>query len=172
MQQFEEFLKDLVQTYTAKQVEDARKAKKLDPDPISPHCFKVERQAGSLVQSAKDCAKHHRERETYYVKALEEAEKDLRENGVSMEVYDASAKAYLNVTSASICSGGIGSHQQQFQPRIDQARMDKVTNAKNKMLEHRNAASQYEKYAAAFALAPDTVIVLTIEEVHYFRLKA
>ena len=59
-----------------------------------------------------------------------------------------------------------------FQPRVDQKLMDAVKNAKAKMLEHRDKAWQYEKYARAFALSPDTRMRLSVEEVYYFGLES
>lgn len=148
--------------------EDEEKNKNL----FSPGQLVLERDARSLAVPAKKCAMHHRERETYYTKSLENAEKELREKGVSMEVYDQSLGAYLNAAQ-HVASGNITSNQTMtsFQPRIDQALLDKVKVAKQKMLEHREEAKRYEEYARAFWLADEGIKVkLTVHDVTYFRL--
>lgn len=55
---------------------------------FSPSQLYLEKEASSLAPSCKKCAIHHREREAHYVTELENAEKELREKGVSMEMYD------------------------------------------------------------------------------------
>lgn len=80
--------------------------------------------------------------------------------------------AYTNYGN-SICSGAIqgGVNQTSFQPRIDQILLDKVKVAKNKMLDHRAKAEQYEKYARAFFLADAGIkLKLSVEDITYFKL--
>lgn len=137
---------------------------------INPALFYVERQAGSLVLPCEEKAKHHREREKVYTEKLEEAEKELREKGVTVEAFDPSTGSYLNFSNA-LASGNVTGVQQNFQPRVDQRMADEVRNAKTKMLEHRGKAWQYEKYAAAFSLDGEKLIRLTVEDVFYFGLK-
>lgn len=177
MQTFEKFLETVLATYVKKVEEDALDRKKENPDAVAPNWFRVEKKAGELVEASRKQGIHHRERELFYTEELEKAEKDLRENGVSMELYDPTKGTFLQAVSnsGSLCSGSIGNYgngnTQAFQPRVDQVKLDKVKTMKEKMLEHRGKAEQYEKYARAYALAPDTKILLGIEDVHYFRLE-
>lgn len=136
--------------------------------------FSIERKAGDLIDSSKRRAQQHREREQHYTARLGEAEKELREKGVSVEVWDPSMGTldFSNViASGSITSGSITSHGTRFQPKIDQTLLDRVKQAKTKMLDHRNKAEQYEKYARMFSCNPNGLVELSIEDVHYFRLE-
>ena len=140
--------------------------------PYTVNDFSVDRKAGELVEPAKKCGVHHREREKHYTTKLEEAEKELREKGISIEVYDQNTQTYMNPMN-SMCSGAItGGVSQQFQPRIDQKLLDNVKNAKNKMLEHREKAEKFERLARAFALAPEQVLRLSVGEIDMFKLEA
>ena len=139
-------------------------------DPVPPSLFSVTRPAGELVQPCWIKAAHHREREKHYVAKLEEAEKKLREEGVSMEVFDSSTGTFLGYQN--VASGNLGIPQQNFQPRIDQGMLDAVKNNKNKMLEHRSKAEDYERYARAFACGPEQLVKLSVADVTYFGLGA
>lgn len=157
--------------------------------PRDKEAFWATRKAGDLIGVCKDKARRHRERERYYTKKLAESEKELMEKGISMEVYDASTGTYVtqNYSNspqgreafASIASGaisltgmtGVGNAQsQQFQPRVDQKMLDRVKNNKNKMLEHRAKAEQFEKYAKAFTVNPDFTLRLSMDDVAHFGL--
>lgn len=151
--------------------------------PVAKEGFWIDIKAASIVEPARKKAAHHREREKHYTKQLEIAEKELREKGISIEVYDQTTGTYQNygaITSGSIASGQIGSFnvgggtanitQQVFQPRVDQKLLDPVKNATTKMLDHRKRADDYERYARAFSLAPERLIRLGIADVHYFGL--
>jgi hypothetical protein len=139
--------------------------------PLVPSQFWIVVQAESLVGPSKKKAIHHREREKVWIEKLQEAEKDLREKGVSIEVFDQQSQTFSNF-SGSLVSGAIGSTAQNFQPRVDQKYMDAVKNAKEKMLFHRNKAVDYERYAIAFPLDPLREIKLTICDIDYFGLEA
>jgi hypothetical protein len=132
--------------------------------------FTFERTARQLVGPATERAVHHRKREDHYTVELEKAERELREKGVTVEVYDQGTGTSLSYSN-SICSGNVTGMQQNFQPKIDQRLLDLVKNAKNKMLEHRSNAERYEKFSRAFACAPDTKVTLTVEDAHFFRLE-
>jgi hypothetical protein len=137
--------------------------------PVAPTLFFVTVLAGILVEPSRKKAERHRERERDWIKKLEDAEKELREKGVSVEVYDQNAGTYLN--TAILASGAIGAQTQMFQPRVDQKLLDNVKHAKAKMLEHRSKAEQYEKYARAFALDKERKVRLSVEDIHYFGLE-
>lgn len=133
--------------------------------------FWAEKRAGDLVEPSKKRALRHRESEKEYTTKLEEAEKELKEKGISVEVYDSVSQTYQsygNIVSGAFTN--VPPSQQNFQPRVDQKLMDAVKNAKSKMLEHREWAKTYEKYARAFALNPDFMVKLSVEDIHYFRL--
>lgn len=156
--------------------EERQKQREIDranekTEPICKERFWLDREAGTLIESCKKKAERHREREKHYITKLEEAEKDLKENGVSIEAYDQMAGIYVPHVSGSICSGTIQNRGTNFQPRVDQRLVDNVNSAKSKMLEHREKAVQYEKYARAFALDPKRLIRLTVEDVTYFGLE-
>lgn len=137
----------------------------------SPSGFKVFRRARDLIESCRNNAAHHRDREKHYTEKLEKAEAEFREKGVKIEVWDPSQGYYLpHTSSGSIGSGQIGGSQQMFQPKIDQTLQDAVKHAKTKMLEHRNSAEQFEKYVTAFSIAPETLVELSVGDIHYFRL--
>ena len=173
-----DFIVNTVRKEEQRKQEDAApfKAKKLCE-------FKAERKARQLILPAQELAIHHREREKHYTTALEEAEKDFKENGVTVEVYDpktgmsVSAEHAGAVSSGAIQGGNIsygnftGGNMPKFQPRVNQDLLDKVERSKSKMLEHRNKAEQYEKYARAFACNPEMLIELTVEDIHYFLLE-
>lgn len=147
-----------------KEVEDKTKA-------IYPASFTVEVAAGALIEPSRKNGKFHREREKYYSDELEKSETELREKGITIDVFDQQSQSYMNY--GVIVSGALPSsnaNQQVFQPRVDQKLMDNVKHAKSKMLEHRGKAEQFEKYVRAFQLDRNRLIKLTIEEVHYFRL--
>lgn len=160
----------------------------------TPNTFWVYKPAGDLVEPSRKKAEHHRLREKHYTQKLEEAEKELREKGVSIELFDPTTNTYQHVPAGSIASGAIGMgwlNQQtggalvapnaaqlqslagslpQFQPRVDQRLADNAKNAKMKMLEHREKAFAYEKFARAFALDSERKVRLTVEDIHYFGL--
>lgn len=138
--------------------------------PIYMNHFYVVKRAGELVKPSKTKAEHHREREKHYIDKLAEAEKELREKGVSVEAYDPTQNAYLQGSMQNVTSGAMTNVNTQFQPRIDQTLLDNVKTTKNKMLEHRSAAEQAEKWARAFSQAPEKEIRLSVEDIHYFRL--
>jgi len=150
--------------------------------PVPLGMFRVERRARDLLGPARKCAEYHRGRAEHYTKELEAAEKDLREKGVSVEVFDPSTGTAMSVQNAmgNIASGLISAplygsapgQAPRFQPHIDQGLLQKVERAKTKMLDHRAKAEQYEKHARAFTCAPDVAVALTAEEVTYFRLES
>ena len=126
--------------------------------------------AWSLIEPCKKKAAHHREREQAWTKKLEEAEAELREKGISLDVYDSTTGTYLN--NNMVASGLItGVANQQFQPRVDQKLMDGVRSCKQKMLDHREKAIFFEKHARAFAINPDFTVKLTIEDCHTYGLE-
>lgn len=125
---------------------------------------------GDLIEPCRRNATHHREREKYHAGKLEEAEKELREKGISLDVYDSNTGTYMNSPNV-VCSGAItGVASQQFQPRVDQKLLDNVKNSKAKMLEHREAATQFEQYVSAFSINPDFTLRLSVRDISYFRL--
>jgi hypothetical protein len=130
--------------------------------------FKFERQAKSLIEPARKCGAYHRSRESYYVKELEKAERELRDKGVSVEVWNPEMGAHM--TYASLTSGSMGGSQ-KFEAKIDQKLLDAVTVAKTKMIEHRKKAESYEKYARAFNCAPEVKVELTVEDCDLFKLE-
>ena len=131
--------------------------------------LKIERTAGALRTPTQRCLEYHRGREEFYTGELEKAEKDLRENGISLDAID---QLTGMVYQGHIASGAINSNQVNFQPRVDQKLLDRVKRAKDKMLEHRNKAVEYEKWLRVFRCAPaDYRIELTTNEVTYFRLE-
>lgn len=154
--------------------------------PLIKDFFRVDVKTGTLVDPCKTKAIKHRERETHWMKKLEVAEKELREKGISVEVFDNATGTFMNF--ASVASGTLRSlnettggalvspllnyanSTQSFQPRIDQKLLDTVKNAKGKMLEHRGKKEQYEKYARAFSLDCERLIRLGVEDVTYFGL--
>lgn len=146
---------DFVVETVRRQERDKHRAEDNPNNAVAPAQFVVDRRAGDLVEPAKKRAAHHRERELHYVTHLEEAEKELREKGVTVDVFDAATGTYMSATN-TISSGSIGAPTQQFQPRVDPKLLDNVKNAKAKLLAHREKAEQYEKYARAYACAPTT----------------
>ncbi len=134
--------------------------------------FWAECDSGELIEPCRKKATHHREREAYWTGSLEIAEIELREKGVSVEVYDQQSQTYMNMNT-HVSSGGLtGNITQNFQPRVDPKMLDNVKNCKNKMLEHREKAIQYEKLARAFSFNPAFRVRLTIDDIHYFGLEA
>lgn len=125
-------------------------------------------QAGTLVAPCQKKAAHHRTREKFYVERLEVAEKELREKGVSMEVFDSAVGGYAN-TLTYLCSGSIAPTQ-NFQPRVDQRYLDAVKWAKAKMLEHKGKAETYEKYAVAYSFNPTFSLKLDVEAINFYGL--
>lgn len=149
--------------------------------PTTLTAFRVVCTAGDLATPCQRLATYHRSREEFYTTELERAEKRLREEGVSFDVYNPSTGMTLPILSGSIGSGSISMgyftsphiHQHQFpqyQPRIDERLKAAVDNAKTKMLEHRNKAGWFEKHQHAFSLSPTTKIELTVDEVNMFKL--
>lgn len=163
--------------------------------------FWAARTAGDLVAPCRKKASHHREREQFYTKALEEAEVELREKGLSIEVYDPSTGTMLshnlgslppdaiasgNINIGHLASGAITlsssfgnysnapitpSNMPKFQPKVDQDMLNRVERAKTKMLDHRGKAERYEKLARAFAVNPDFTVKLSVDDVTYFGLE-
>ena len=187
------FVVESVKAEAARAREKEREAE--DPTrPVTPNGWWAVVEAGTLVEPARKKGTHHRSREEHYTAKLEEAEKELREKGVSVDVFDSNTGSYLSVPYGHIASGAIGSgqigsigsfcsgampsltgslnpNQHTFQPRLDQRLLDVVKNMKNKMLDHRSKADQYEKYVRAYALDPTRKVRLTVEDVHYFGLE-
>ncbi len=157
--------------------EEAQKQKTKDEaaeptKPLSPAQFYVHKKAGDLVENCKRKGTHYREREKEFTKKLEESEKELREKGVTMDAYNTSTGTYQQFQNTqTLASGSIQGPQVTFQPRIDQRLMDNVKNSKDKMLEYRDKAAQYEKYARAFACDRERLLRLTTEDITYFGLE-
>jgi hypothetical protein len=128
------------------------------------------KKAGELAAPCAKKAAHHRSREEHWTKRLEEAEKELREKGVSVEVYDSASQTYMNPTGSLISGAMTGAAIQNFQPRVDQRLLDSVKNCKAKMLEHRSKAENYEKLARAYRVNPEFSLKLNVEEVTYYGL--
>jgi hypothetical protein len=142
--------------------------------PLAKDLFWVDRQAGDLIAPCKAKAERRRAAEQEWTKKLEAAETELREKGVSVELYDSAAGGYVQ-TQNILASGAIGTFgnasAQNFQPRVDQRLLDAVKHAKSKMLDSRAQAEKYEKYARAFACDPRRLVRLSIEDIHYFGLE-
>ncbi len=157
-----------------------KEEQRLKEKPMPLSTLRFEKEARTLIQPARKCAEHHRAREQFYVKELEEREAILRERGVTMEAVDPrTGFAATNVgciASGAISYGNIGNAGMavpKFQARVDQSLLGDVERAKNKMIDHGKKAEQFEKYARAFAcLPPNTKIELSMEDVHTFRLEA
>jgi hypothetical protein len=167
----EKLLNFVVESVRRDEAYKAEKAREIEvPNrPVPPSAFWSDVPAGRLIEPSRKNGEYHREREKWWTNKLEDAEIKLKEEGVSIQVYDSAAGTY---DYSNICSGAItGGATQNFQPRVDQKMLDNVKNAKSKMLEHRGKAEQYEKYARAFAVGPDRLIRLTVEDIHYFRLE-
>jgi hypothetical protein len=151
-------------------VEAAKKEERRDK-PVHIGNFLVTVKAKDLIVPSKNRSRHHREREQFYTKELEIAERNLREKGVSLEYYDEIKGYHVSVTSGAIGSGSLSAASKQaFQPKIDQTLMDNVKRAKEKMLEHRGAADGFDQYIRAFSLNQEQEIVLTPADVKYFNL--
>ena len=158
-------------------IEKVREEERRDK-PRSLSSFSFDRSAKSLIKPAQERARHHRTREEYYTRELEYAEKNLREKGISMEVIDPNTG--FGYGSGSVCSGAISvgnttnypTSLPKFQPKINQDMLGAVERAKTKMLEHRGRAEGYEKYARAFLCCPpDMKVLLTVEDIFFFRLE-
>lgn len=132
---------------------------------------KIRRKAIDLVDPCRKCAEYHRTREKHYVTKLEEAEKELKEKGITLEaVVDQTGNISYNAISSG-AMGLISSQQGNLTARIDPKLLDAVKQAKNKVLEHQKNATQFEKYLRTFKLAPDTLTLeLSVEDIAYFRL--
>lgn len=146
-------------------------------DPMHLHAFKVEKLARELVEPARKKAEHHREREKYYTTKLEEAEKKLKEEGITIEAIDPKTgfAVYGDIASGNIQSNfnNAGGNIPKFQPKIDQGMLGDVETAKTKMIDHRNKAEKYEKWVRAFSVcSSDTKVYLTVEDIYFFRLEA
>jgi len=118
-------------------------------------------------------AKHHREREEHYGKKLEEAEKELREKGITLEsVVDTAGNISYNVISSGSFGAGVQSTSDgQLQARIDPKLLNEVKRMKNKTIEHKDKAVKFEKYLRAFKAASTTMVIeLSVDEVTEFRL--
>lgn len=136
--------------------------------------FFVDLKAGDLVDPCTKLTKYHRSRQGHYTKQLENAEKVLKEIGLSMEVVDPRTGFSL-VESGAIYSGDIYSPTQpsyapKFQPKVNQELLGNVERAKTKMLDHGTKADNYEKLARAFKINPEFVVRLNTEDIHFFRL--
>jgi len=150
-------------------IEAARKEERKDNESVTLGNFRVNKKAGELIGSCRKNGEHHRKREQFYTKELEIAERVLKEKGVTVEVFDAVKGYYTQVASGAIGSGGLGV-QQNFQAKIDQVMLDAVKKAKDKMLEHREKAEGFERYAKAFSLNAEEIIRLSVTDIEYFKL--
>lgn len=131
--------------------------------------FRFERRTKELIVPSKSCARHHRKRETFYMESLENAEKELREKGVSVEVVEQGLAPYMG----NVISGSMVTPTSNFAPKIDQKLLEAVKLAKTKVIEHRNKAERYEKLARAFTCCPpDATLELSVEDVDFFRLES
>lgn len=162
--------KDLTTKFT-KEREDYNKSIEFK-DPVNASSLRVVVSAKQLIEPCKAKAKRRRESEAEWTKKLEEAEKELREKGVSVELVDhtGTINVYQNILASGCISPGYTGQQQNFQPQVDQKLLGAVKTAKAKMLEKRGEAVQYEKYARAFSVAPDRPIILSVDDVSYFGL--
>lgn len=149
-------------------LEESRNLAKNIARPVNQYWAEVDAQ--ELIGPCKKKATTHREREKFWTTKLEEAEKELREKGVSVEVFDQNTQTYMNPMN-SLLSGAItGAAFQSFQPRVDQKLLDNVKNCKNKMLEHREKVVGYEKLIRAFSFNPGYRVKLSIDDVTYYGL--
>lgn len=154
--------------------------------PIALNNFYFPRKAKELIDPARIRGQHHRKREEHYTKMLEVAEKKLKEEGISMEIIDPRTGAAQRVESGHFASGAISSlsnispggwtqptNVPKFQPKINQEMLGDVEKFKLKMLEHRDKAERFEKFHRAFTCCPpDTMVNLTVEDVHFFQLES
>lgn len=163
-----DFVVDAVRKDELRKYEDERKK-----DAKHYNGFYAEKKAGELVESCKKQATRCREREKYYTTELEVAEKELRDKGITMQAVDPNT-GFSYVNTGNICSGamtGVSPHNiPKFQPQIDQGMLGAVERAKTKMVEHRSRAEVYEKQARAFAINPDFLVRLSVDDIYYFRL--
>lgn len=143
--------------------------------PRSTNQFWAKCKAGHLIEPCKKKASHHRERERYWCKQLEEAEKELREKGISLDVYDSKSSTYVGpamICSGALFSGSVSAPHQTFQPRVDQKLLDNVKNCKNKMIEHRDKAKEYEELAVGYSYNPEFTFALGVKDIVYYGLGA
>lgn len=164
-----DFVVNAVRQEERRKAED--KERQEDPKrPVTPWQFTIIKEAGELVSALKEKMVYHKEREQKWTLALEEAEKKLREEGISLEAFDTVAHQYQSY--GSIASGCINSNTShiQPQPQVDQKLLGDVKHAKERMLYHRGEAEKAEKLARAYSQDPTKEIRLGVEDIHYFRL--
>lgn len=131
--------------------------------------FRIIRKAGDLIKPCQQRAAHHRDREKFYTGELEKAEKKLRDEGVSVDVTDMATGISYGHTGTVVSGAMVGTSQ--LQAKIDQTLLDAVKRAKSSMIDHREKAEKYEKFARAFGCCPGLEVELTVDEVHFFRLE-
>lgn len=129
------------------------------------HGLSVKKSVGELIAPTRKCVQHHRQREMYWIGKLTEAEKKLREDGVTVE-YDANGQ-YAN----SLISGSMYGPSGELTAKIDNQLLDVVKRAKASVLSHRTSAEGYERHLQMFLCCdPATIISLAATDVAYFRL--
>lgn len=167
-----DFVIDSVRKEEQRKADDLRKQQEDQRKCCPLGMIRVEYAARDIVEPSKKCAKYHRERQTYYVKHLEEAEKKLRESGVKFDMIERSTGNMLgytgNITSGSMSNAGPSA---EFGAVVDKAMLAAVKHSAEKVHDHETKAIAYEKYARVFALcSEEQKVSLNLEEVHYFRL--
>lgn len=140
-------------------------------DPKAPCYFTITKPAGELVDPAKKCAAFHGEREKHWTAELKKVEADLRKHGVSVEALTAGGDM---VPMDYVTSGNVRNFTgtATLTPTIDQKKLGAVKHAKAKVKEHSERKLEFEKYVRAFALDPKKPVLLTIDDIHKFRLEA
>ncbi len=132
---------------------------------MSKHSWNFKYQVEDLLVPCTERINHHKERETHYETELAAAEKDLRENGITMKE-----------NLASLISGNITGLSHQHQPTFDQTKVQRINDCKQKLCDHRNRIVEYTKWLNAFKVALATgketakTIELCCDDVEFFHL--
>lgn len=145
-------------------------------DRMYPATFQIEILAGKLVGPTRRRFEHHKARESHYQEQLNEAEKELREKGVSIEVTEDPQRPGTYNICVSGSMGGqqslAGSENAKLQAVLDPKLLEAVKKAKGKVIHHLKEKTFFENQLRAFRLAPpDLKLTLTTTDIDRYKLE-
>ena len=108
--------------------------------------------ATALVTCCHERIAYHRKRGEFWANERENAERELRDNGISLKQFSV--------------TGGT-----RTQATLDESMAERVTECQQKQREHADSFNRFVAYRAMFALLKGNELELTADDVLYFNIE-
>lgn len=119
---------------------------------MSRHHWEYEYTGSEIIEAVKDKVDYHAERLNFWTKEKLKCEKELKENGVSIEGYDV--------------TGG-----RRYEAKLDNSLANRYTEAWDKCESHGNMMDKFHSYLRALEHNPPTkVYYLNLDDVEFFDM--